>query len=121
MFNFAKWPIALIVVILNGYIPLVSGDSSVNQKLAVSLEEMLPALVSAEDYRTASNVAFQLASARQRLSETPAACAALSQSLEHYRMAVQKETGVSEPASSSVNDDSDGMAAVRAKFGCARA
>jgi hypothetical protein len=121
MFNFAKWPIALIVVLLNGYIPLVSGDSSINLKLAVSLEEMLPSLVSAEDYRTASNVGFQLASARQRLGEIPAACAALSQSLEHYRMAVQNETGLSESADSGVNDDSDGMAGVRAKFGCARA
>src|SRR4051794_38175356 len=109
MFNFAKWHIALIVVILNGYIPLVSGDSSVNEKLAVSLEEMLPSLVNTEDYRTASTVAFQVASARQRLGETPAACAALSQSLEYYRMAVQTETGVWEPASSTVNDDSDGM------------
>jgi hypothetical protein len=121
MFNFAKWPIALVVVILNGYIPMVSGDSSVNRRLAVSLEEMLPSLVSSEDYRTASNIGFQVASARQRLGETRAACAALSQSLEYYRMAIQKETGVSEPAVSSVNDDSDGMAEVRAKFGCARA
>jgi len=42
MFNFAKWPIVLIVVILNGYIPLVSGEASVNRQLVASLEEMLP-------------------------------------------------------------------------------
>jgi hypothetical protein len=48
------------------------------------------------------------------------ACAALAQSLDFYRKAVAKESGVSEPVFSSVNDDSDGMAAVRAKFGCGR-
>jgi hypothetical protein len=66
-------------------------------------------------------VAFELASARERLGETSAACTALAQSLEQYRTAVQKETGVSEGAISSINDDSDGMAGVRAKFGCTRA
>jgi hypothetical protein len=118
MLNFARWPIVAIALILNGYIPLASGDSSVNRQLVAALEEMLPSLVSSEDYRTASNVAFELASAHKRLGETSAACAALSQSLEHYRMAVQKETGVQENAISSVNDGSDGMAGVRAKFGC---
>lgn len=121
MFNFAKWPIVLIAVILNGYVPLVSGDTSIDRKLATSLEDVLPPLVLAEDHRSASTVAFELASARSRLGETSAACAALSQSLEQYRMSVQKETGVSEAAISSINDDSDGMAGVRAKFGCARA
>ena len=129
MFNFAKWPIVLIVVILNGYVPLVSGDSSINRQLVASLEEMLPALVTSEDYRTASNVAFQLASAHKRLGETPAACAALSQSLEHYRKALVKEAAVS--GRSSIDDDSDllatlyddsnGMAEIRTKFGCSRA
>jgi hypothetical protein len=44
----------------------------------------------------------------------------LSQSLESYRVAVAKESGISEGALSSVNDDSDGMAEVRSRFGCAR-
>jgi hypothetical protein len=126
MFNFAKWPVVLIAVILNGYVPLVSGESSVNRQLVASLQEMLPSLVSSGDYRTASNVALQLASAHKRLGETPAACAALARSLEHYRNALVKEAGAS--ASSSISDDSDvlatlyddsdGMAEVRAKFGC---
>jgi len=128
MFNFAKWPVVLIVVILNGYVPLVSGDSSVNRQLVSSLEEMLPALVTSEDYRTASNVAFQLASAHKRLGETQAACAALSQSLAHYRKALVKEAGESAGSGfnddadvlATVYDDSDAMAVVRAKFGCNR-
>ena len=122
-------PIVLVVVILNGYVPLVSADSSINRKLVASLEEMLPALVISEDYRTASNVGFQLASANKRLGQIPAACAALSQSLEHYRKALAKEAA--ESGRSSIDDDSDllatlyddsnGMAEIRAKFGCKRA
>jgi hypothetical protein len=127
MLNFVKWPLVLVAVILNGYIPLVSGDTSVNGRLIASFEEMLPTLVASGDYRTASNVAFQLASAHRRLGETPAACAALAQSLEHYRQALAKEAGGLQKASSisddsdvmaTLNDDSDGMAVVRAKFGC---
>jgi hypothetical protein len=121
MFNFAKWHIALIVVILNGYVPLVSGDSTVNHQLVSSLEDMLPSLVAAEDYRAASNISFQIASAQERLGETPAACAALAQSLELYRKAVQNESGEVEAAVSRIDDGSDGMAEVRVKFGCARA
>src|ERR1700674_4192428 len=122
MLNFAKWPIVLMMVILNGYVPLVSGDSSINRQLVASLEEMLPSLVSSEDYRTASNVAFQLASAHRQLGETPAACAALSQSLELYRKAVVKESGQPEADDTGEvatlhNDDSNGMAGVREKFG----
>ena len=127
MFNFAKWPIVLIVVILNGYVPLVSGDTSVNRQLVSSLEEMLPSLVASEDYRTASNVAFQLASAHKSLGQTQAACSALSQSLEHYRKALVKEAGTSGYGVDDENggvaalyDDSDGMVVVRAKFGCNR-
>ena len=128
MFNFAKWPIVLVVVLLNGYIPLVSGDASVNRQLVASLEEMLPSLVTSEDYRTASNVAFQLASAHKRLGETPAACAALALSLENYRKALRKEAAAAGYAITddsdvlaTVYDDSDGMAEVRAKFGCTHA
>jgi hypothetical protein len=123
MLNFAKWPIVAIALILNGYIPLVSGDSNVNRQLVASLEEMLPSLVSSEDYRAASNVAFQLASAHKRLGEAPAACAALSQSLEFYRKAVVKDSGQPEADDSGevatlYNDDNSGMTEVRAKFGC---
>ena len=49
-----------------------------------------------------------------------AACAALSQSLESYRNALVQETGDTEAAASSIYDDSDGMAEVRARFGCKR-
>src|SRR5579859_4420155 len=62
-------------------------------QVALSLEKAIPALVSSRDYRSASNTAFLLATARYRLDENGAACAALSQSLEYYRMAITKETG----------------------------
>jgi hypothetical protein len=78
--------------------------------------------VSSEDYRAASNVAFQLASAHNRLGEAPAACAALSQSLVLYRKAMAKESGEAEADDSgevaTLYDDSNGMADVRARFGC---
>ena len=84
------------------------------------LEKSLSSLVASQDYRAASATAFRLASARSSRGETRAACIALSQSLEYYRMAIVKETGWSEPAGSSLNDDSDGMAEVRTQFGCTR-
>ena len=102
-----------------------SADGNAGQNLeglrqvALSLQKSIPALVSAEDYRSASNTAFLLATARSRLHQTSAACAALSQSLDYYRKAIAKETG--EPlhrSVSGIDEDSDGMAVVRAKFGC---
>jgi hypothetical protein len=64
--------------------------------------------------------ALRVASARSQVGETADACAALSQSLESYRKALAQETGDNEPAASSINDDSDGMADVRTRFGCKR-
>jgi hypothetical protein len=74
-----------------------------------------------QDHRAASTAAFQLASVRNSQGETAAACAALARSLEHYRSALVNETGAPEAAASGIYDDSDGMAEVRAKFGCKQA
>jgi len=89
-----------------------------DEQLVRSLEKSLPQLVAAGDYRSASSAAFRLASARSRLGESAAACEALSHSLEYYRIGVAKQSGVFEPAMASITDDSDGMAQVRARFGC---
>ena len=107
--------------LLLGCLPIAAADSSADRQQATRLERSVALLRSSEDYRSASDAAFRLASAHSGLGETAAACAALSQSLEHYRQAVAIETGVTEAAASSINDDSDGMAAVRARFGCRRA
>jgi len=115
MLNFAKAPIVAIALILYGYVPLVSGGSVTSSRLAAALEESLPNLIIAEDHRGASNAALQLASTR-----SASACAALQQSLDNYRKALTKESGTDEPAVSRVNDDSDGMADLRARFGCAK-
>jgi len=120
MLNFVKLPIVLAAVFLYTYVPMVSGQSSLDRKLATALEDSLPQLVMSEDHRTASNVAMQLAFTRNHLGDTVGACAALNQSLDFYRKAIAKESGISEGAFSSVSDDSDGMAMVRAKFGCGR-
>jgi hypothetical protein len=69
---------------------------------------------------TASVVLVPLAAADSSTDRMQAvdACAALSQSLENYRKAIATQTGISEAAQSSLYDDSDGMAVVRAKAGC---
>ena len=121
MLNFVKLPIVIAALFLYSYVPMVSGQASLDRKLASTLEDNLPSLVFADDHRGASNVAMQLASARSRLGDDAGACAALRQSLEQYRKAVAQESGVTEAAQSSIYDDSDGMAVVRAKFGCGRA
>lgn len=84
-----------------------------------ALEKSASAL-SSQDHRAASATAMRVASTRSQAGATADACAALSQSLESYRKALVQETGDMEPAASSLYDDSDGMAEVRARFGCKR-
>jgi hypothetical protein len=114
MFRSAKYIAAL------GLFAVLGQASANDRELAARLQASLPDLVVSENYRALSQATLQLAGAQTRLGDTPAACRALSQSLESYRVALVKQTGVSEGAVSSVNDDSDGMAEVRARFGCAR-
>lgn len=117
MFNLRQHIATIGAAFLLSFMSLgVSADG--DEQLAISLEKSMPKLVAAGDYRAASRAAFQLASARKRLGDPAAACKALSDSLEYYRMAVAKESGVSEPAASSIMDDSDGMAEIRGRFGC---
>jgi hypothetical protein len=97
-----------------------AGDHGGLREVALSLEKALPGLVSAGDYRSASNTAFLLATARNRLDQAPAACAALSQSLEYYRKAIAKESGLPEERGAGLKEQSDGMAEVASKFGCTR-
>jgi hypothetical protein len=97
----ARFSKSLVVVLSLGFASLASG--------------------SGEDYRSASAAAFRLASAHSRVGDTVMACTRLSQSLELYRNALVSEPGVPEAAASGLYDDSDGMAGVRAKFGCTRA
>lgn len=119
MFRFAKYTAVLGLFLVLGRASFASADIGSDRELAAGLSASLPDLVVAEDYRALSQATLQLAGAQNRLGETPAACKALSQSLESYRVALVKETGAYEGAASSINDDSDGMAAVRARFGCA--
>jgi hypothetical protein len=120
MFRSAKFSAALGVAFLLGHASLATGDAGSDRKVAAQLHRSLPDLVVSEDYRGLSQATMRLAGARQRLGETPEACKALSQSLESYRMAVARESGVIEATASSVNDDSDGMAEIRSRFGCAK-
>jgi hypothetical protein len=114
MVNVKRGFVAVGASFLMGFASMASAD----EKTAAALEKSLPSLVTTQDYRSASATALRLASARSGMGDTAAACAALAQSLEYYRRAVVRETGVSEAAASSIDDDSEGMAEVRAKFGC---
>jgi hypothetical protein len=107
------------------------GDSDARElKLAASIADaaasfgkVLPALMSRDDYgslNTVSQVYFVLATAYKRVDEAPAACAALSQSLDYYRRALAKEphTPSYERAVSPNDAEDDGQRAVRAQFDC---
>jgi hypothetical protein len=86
---------------------------------ASSFERALPSLVSLHDYQSASKVYFLLATAHNNLNASTEACTALSLSLHYYRKALAKDSdGSFQEAASDINDDSDGMAVVRSKFGC---
>jgi hypothetical protein len=100
-----------------GPAPLSSSDA--DRKLSDAIEQALPSLVSAGDYWTASKASFQLASARSRLKETRAACAALSQSLGYYRKALAKDTDTPLYELGPGSGDDEGMREVRSMFGCA--
>jgi hypothetical protein len=81
----------------------------------------LPQAIASLDFWSASKVYFQLAIAHERLKETGAACAALSQSLGYYRAALVKDNLAPvdfDDIASGGADNSDGMKEVRAKFGC---
>lgn len=97
--------------------PAYSSDA--DKKLSEALEQSLPTVVSSADYRSASKLYFQLASARKRMNETSAACAALVQSLAYYRKAIATETGTMEYVSD--QGDDEGMQEIRARFGCTKA
>ena len=82
-----------MIAFLVGFTAFEPASSPGAQKrLSDALEQALPSLASVQDYWTASKVSFQLASARSRLNEMPAACEALSQSLDYYRKAVANDT-----------------------------
>ncbi|MGC2518370.1 MAG: hypothetical protein WA373_04605 [Burkholderiales bacterium] len=95
------------------------GCTNTGSAAANSLENVLPVLLSSGDDRSASKVYLLLATARSRINETPAACAALAQSLYHYRKALARDTGASLEEIASDSDEDDGLAEVRAKFSCA--
>lgn len=127
MYSFTRSRQLIAIYLLFGLPALIPASSGAApsqaglSQVAVSLEKTIPTLVSAQDYRSASNTAFLLATARSRLDETAAGCAALSQSLEYYRMAIARETGDRFDAKArGINEGSDGMAVIRAKFGCDR-
>ena len=115
MFKVEKCFLAFGAALALGLSPCASGADT---KVVDALEAKLSSQLSSQDYVPASVTAFRLASARSQLGDTAAACAALSQSLEYYRKGLIQEIGDTETAASSIDDHIDGMAVVRARFGC---
>jgi len=116
---FQRCVVVSVVAFLLGCAAVPVSSSDADRRLSDALEQALPALVSSGDYRSASKLSFQLATARSRMNETAAACSALSQSLAYYRTALSKETG--EPvyaAASNGGTQDDGMQEIRSRFGC---
>ena len=107
---------AAFLVGFTGFEPVSSGAAQ--KRLSDALEQALPSLASVQDYWSASKVSFQLASARSRLNEMPAACEALSQSLDYYRKAVAQDTDTPFYEFSFALEGDEGMREVRARFGC---
>ena len=105
---FQRYVVIPIAASLLGCAAVPASSSDADRRLSDALEQALPALVSSGDYRSASKLSFQLATARSRMNETAAACSALS-----------KETG--EPvyaAASNGGTQDDGMQEIRSRFGC---
>src|SRR6266705_1035497 len=116
---FQRYVVVSIAASLLGCAAVPVSSSDADRRLSDALDQALPALVSSGDYRSASKLSFQLATARSRMNEATAACSALSQSLAYYRTALSKETG--EPvyaAASNGGTQDDGMQEIRARFGC---
>jgi hypothetical protein len=108
-----------MTALLVGFAAFEPASSPAAQKrLSETLEQALPSLASVQDYWTASKVSFELAGVRSRLSEMPAACEALSQSLDYYRKAVANDTDTPLYEFSFALEDDEGMREVRARTGC---
>jgi hypothetical protein len=119
MNTISRYALLAMTVALVGFTPL-GPVSSMNSQLRLSetLEQALPSLVSSKDYWSASKVSFQLASSRHRLKDTAAACGALSQSLDYYRLAIASDTQTPPyPFGAGLGED-EGMREIRSTFGC---
>src|SRR5215510_3845982 len=106
MIRSAKLSAVLGIALVLGHASVATGDAGSDRRLAAQIKQSLPDLVVSENYRALSRATMRLAGAQHRLGDAPEACKALSQSLESYRMAVAKQTGVYEDKASSLGDDS---------------
>jgi hypothetical protein len=111
----------LMTAVLLGLAAIEPSSADSQRKRSDAFEHVLPSFASAHDYWSASKISFQLASKHNRLNETQAACQALAQSLDYYRMALAKGTNPSAWEVAVVSgDDGDGMQEIRSRFGCTR-
>lgn len=105
---------AALLLALAPFTPVSAADA----ELVSALDHKLSSLVTSQDYLHASAAAMRLAKARRELGDTSAACAALTQALEYYREGLIREAGDNDVTRSSIEEHADGIATVRAEFGC---
>jgi len=110
MLNTRTW--YLMTTLLLGLVAIKPSDSEGKSAAA------LPSPASAQDYWSASKRSLERASEHKRLSETQAACKALVQSLDYYRMALAKDNPLAWELTSTRGDEGDGMQEIRSSFGC---
>ncbi|HUL93710.1 MAG TPA: hypothetical protein VLV56_15315 [Burkholderiales bacterium] len=108
----------LMTALLLAFGAIESSSAGSQGNLSDALEQALPSLAHAQDYWSASKISLQLANERNRLNEGPAACQALAESLDYYRMALAKETNTPLSAFGTGLGDDEGMRDIRARFGC---
>jgi hypothetical protein len=67
-----------------------------------------------------SKLSLHTANDHRRINETEAACGALAESLDYYRVALAKETDTPLNEFGSGLGDDEGMQEIRSQFGCTR-
>jgi hypothetical protein len=113
------------VVLFLGCAPVASAADDQLAQLSESVSSLervaLPPLIASQDFWSASKVYFQLAVVHNRLGQTLAACADLSQSLTYYRAALVKDNlslAYFGDMATDGTDNSDSMKEMNGKFGC---
>jgi hypothetical protein len=75
----------------------------------------------APDNWSESKLSLHTANNHRHINETEAACGALAESLDHYRMALAKETDTPlNEFGSGLGGNDEGMQEIRSQFGCTR-
>lgn len=108
----------VLTALLLGFAAIEPSSADSQTKRTIAFEQGLQPLATAQDYWSASKTSRQLANEYRQHNDTTAACEALAKSLDHYRMALAKETNTPRSEFGTGLGDDEGMREIRARFGC---